>query len=87
LEKLPAGFEKVRVWIASGTGRQQSLRYVAVFNLDDKAASVDVSWDQLGLQSGRLTVRDLWAGRRLVASDRLVVSLPAHGCVLYAVSK
>ena len=86
VENLPPGFEKVRVWVASGTGRQRSVRYLAVFNLDDKPAAVDAPWDKLGLDSGNLVARDLWDKRRLAASDRLKVMLPAHGCALYAVN-
>ncbi|MFL6601944.1 MAG: glycoside hydrolase family 27 protein [Steroidobacteraceae bacterium] len=85
VEHLPAGFEKVRVWVASGTGRERSLRFLAVFNLDDEPASVEAPWDKLGLDSGDLVARDLWTGRRLAAADRLKIVLPAHGCVLYAV--
>jgi alpha-galactosidase len=84
VDNLPAGFEKVRVWVAAGTGRQRALRYLAVFNLDDKVASVAAPWDQLGLGSGTLVPRDLWEGRRLPGSSGLQVVLPAHGCVLYA---
>lgn len=84
VDPLPAGFEKVRVWVASGAGREQALRFVAVFNLDDKPVSVEATWDKLGLGAGRFAVRDLWDGHRLPASDRLAVVLPAHGCVLYA---
>lgn len=87
VENLPAGFDKVRVWVASGTGREQSLRFLAVFNLDDKPVSVAAPWDKLGLEAGHVAVRDLWDGHRLAASDGLAVTLPAHGCVLYAVSR
>ena len=52
IESLPAGFENVRVWVASGTGRPQSVRFLAVFNLDDKPASLEAPWDKLGLASG-----------------------------------
>jgi hypothetical protein len=85
VENLPAGFEKVRVWVASGAGRDQSLRFLALFNLDDKPASVEAPWEKLGLHSGKLVARDLWDGRQLAASDHLNISLPAHGCALYAV--
>ncbi len=85
VENLPAGFEKVRVWVASGTGRNQSLRFVAVFNLDDNPATVEAPWDKLGLDSGTVGARDLWEGHRLPASDHLKIALPAHGCVLYSV--
>lgn len=82
VEHLPAGFENVRVWIASGKAGE---RYVAVFNLDDKPASLQASWQQLGLASGKHAARELWSGHRLDAADRLQIQLPAHGCVLYSV--
>jgi alpha-galactosidase len=83
---LPEAFENVRVWVASGTGREQSVRFLAVFNVDDKPATLEARWDQLGLPSGKLVPRDLWEGRRLAAADRVKIVLPAHGCVLYAVN-
>ena len=78
------GFEKVRVWVATGTQPHGSERYVAVFNLDDHVTSVEATWQQLGLGSGKLGARDVWNGQRRADSDRLKVELPAHGCVLYA---
>jgi hypothetical protein len=86
IDGLPAGLEKVRVWVASGTGREQTRRFLAVFNLDDKPVSVEASWDKLGLPAGTLTARDLWSGHTLPASAGLNVQLKAHECVLYAVS-
>ena len=86
VEDLPAGLEKIRVWVAAGVGRERSQRFVAVFNLDDKTASVEVPWDRLGLDSGSFAARDLWDGHHLGASDRLKIVLPAHGCDLYAVN-
>ena len=85
IDTLPAGFENIRVWIASGTGRDASVRFLALFNLDDKPASLEAPWSKLGLSTGDLTARDLWDGHALPASDHLTVTLPAHGCVLYAV--
>jgi alpha-galactosidase len=87
VDNLPAGLEKVRVWVASGTGREPSVRFLAVFNLDDKPVSVEAPWDKLGLDAGPFSVRDLWDGHRLAGADRLAVMLPAHGCALYAVSR
>lgn len=81
VEHLPSGFEHVRVWLAYG---EKGQRYVAVFNLDDRPASIDTTWNNLGLAQGKHAVRDLWDGHRLAAFDRLKVVLPAHGCVLYA---
>jgi len=72
----------VRVWVASGTQRRSSERFVAVFNLGDHAALVEATWAHLGLGSDKLVARDLWDGRRMADSERLKVVLPAHGCVL-----
>jgi hypothetical protein len=76
----------VRVWVASGTGRQRALRFIAVFNLNDAPASLEAPWDKLGLDRGKRVPSDLWDGNRLPASDRLKIELPAHGSVLYALS-
>jgi hypothetical protein len=84
VESLPPGFENVRVWVASGTGRQQATRFLAVFNLNDKPATLEASWDKLGLPSGNLVARDLWEGHPLAPAASLKIVLPAHGCALYA---
>ncbi|HEY6923296.1 MAG TPA: glycoside hydrolase family 27 protein [Steroidobacteraceae bacterium] len=82
VEGLPAGFESARVWIASGAGGRS---YLALFNLDEKPASLETTWDKLGLSSGSHTARDLWDGHRIEASERVKVSLPPHGSALYEV--
>lgn len=79
---LPAGFENARVWIATGAEGQ---RFLAVFNLDDKPATLETTWDKLGVDAGNHTAHDLWDGHRVNASDRLRVSLPPHGSALYEV--
>lgn len=82
LEHLPAGFGQVRVWTASGEAGE---RYLAVFNLDDKPLNLRTTWRQLGQTPGKHASHELWSGRRLQASDRLSIRLPAHGCALYSV--
>jgi hypothetical protein len=87
VENLPSGFENSKVWVAAGTGARQSQRYLAVFNLDDKPASLEAPWNTLGLKeeaSTHLTARDLWTGHTLSATDHLKVTLPPHGSILYA---
>jgi hypothetical protein len=84
VENLPPGFENVRVWVASGkAGRSQ--QFLAVFNLDDKPVSFGATWEKLGVEAGTHVARELWQGRRMVASDSLAIRLPAHGCALYEV--
>jgi hypothetical protein len=71
------------VWTArpeEGTGR-----YVAVFNLGDKAQDVTSSWKDLGLPEGNHAVRDLWARKDLGSATSLKTSLAAHAVMLYRV--
>jgi alpha-galactosidase len=82
VEKLPPGFENARVWVASGKAGQ---RFLGVFNLDDKPATLAASWDELGLDAGNHAASDLWEGHRVDATDRLKVTLPPHGSALYEV--
>lgn len=68
------------VWMAQG----ERGRYVAVFNLQDKMRTMDVSFHQLGF-SGMHKVRDLWARNDLAKVSRIHVEVPAHGCRLLLV--
>ncbi len=61
--------------------------YVALFNLSDVPATIDVSFPELGVASGRFWVRDLWAREDLgERTDGLEPKIPAHGAVLYKLS-
>jgi alpha-galactosidase len=82
VDKLPPGFEQVRVWVASGMKGQ---RFLAVFNLDAQPASLEATWQELGLDAGSHAARDLWDGHRLNTSDRLKISLAPHASALYEV--
>jgi hypothetical protein len=82
VDKLPSGFEHMRVWMATGKAGE---RYLAVFNLDDKPVVVEASWAGLGLGTGKHRARELWSGLGLDAAERLKINLPAHGSALYLV--
>ncbi|HUO98288.1 MAG TPA: glycoside hydrolase family 27 protein [Rhizomicrobium sp.] len=77
---LPKGFENARVWYALAGSRTKPIQYVAVFNLDDKPATLKASWKQLGLKGH--SARELWTGKRSLS---LNVTLPAHGSAIYRV--
>jgi hypothetical protein len=77
---LPKGFENARVWSALAGSRTKPTRYVAVFNLDDKPATLKASWQQLGVKGH--AARELWTGKR---GNTLNVTLPAHGSAIYRV--
>ena len=82
VEKLPAGLENVRVWVAEGPAIG---RVVALFNISDEPAAVHAAWGDLGLGAGAHSVRNLLDGKTLAASPDVSVSLPAHGSVIYRV--
>jgi len=75
---LPKGFENARVWYALAGPRAKPVQYVAVFNLDDKLATLRATWKQLGLKGH--TGRELWTGKKASA---LNVTLPAHASAIY----
>ena len=85
VENLPAGFEQVRVWIASGSGKASAARFLAVFNLAEQPISLETPLRNLGLGAGRFVQRDLWKSAQLPKSDLLKIVLPAHGCILYGI--
>jgi hypothetical protein len=84
VDNLPPGFEKARVWVASGKPGEESRRFLAIFNLDDKPASFVSPWEKLGLEPGKRVARNLWDGHRLPASDSIELNLPGHASALYA---
>ena len=72
----------LRVWRSRGNDGGE---YVAVFNLDEAAQTVDLAWSDIGLDPGQHQVRDLWAQRARGAAERLRVELPRHGSALFLV--
>jgi len=74
---------KASVWLAqpaSGKGY-----YVAAFNLEDAAATVEYSWRDLGLPDKEYSLRDLWERKDLGPAQSIKLTLPPHGAVLYRV--
>ncbi len=76
--------DKAVVWTArpdTGDGH-----YIAVFNLTNSAQTIVYSWKDLGIAAAKCGLRDLWEHKDLGVNDKLSMSLPAHGSVLYTVS-
>jgi alpha-galactosidase len=69
------------VWSARAEGSED--RYLAIFNTADKPRDIAIPLRDLGLPAAS-GLRDLWAGRDLgPVTDRVAVSLPAHGSALF----
>jgi len=84
VKDLPAGWENARAWMASGTANGSAVKYIAIFNLDDKPATFAANWKQFGLKAG-LVAHNLLNGNQIKTSANIEVTLPAHGSVLYRV--
>ncbi len=84
--RLP-GFEKARVW--RGTidtpGSRNYAEFFAVFNLDDKPATLKATWKQLGLDGGRQMAQNVWTDDAYKETKEVNVTLPAHGSTIYEV--
>jgi alpha-galactosidase len=57
-----------------------------VFNLTNSKAVVSYEWKKLGLSGKAYALRDLWEHKDLGTADALIVTLPAHGSILYRLS-
>ncbi|HET9086646.1 MAG TPA: alpha-galactosidase [Acidobacteriaceae bacterium] len=72
----------IRVWMADAA--RHNAKYVAAFNIGEKAATVNLRWADLGLAGWKSAqVRDLWQRKPWGAANQLSVTIPAHGCVYY----
>ena len=71
-------------WVAGVPGSKD--KYLAVFNLDDRAADIKIEWRELGL-TGACAVRDLWQRKALgLFAGEMVANVRPHGAALYRVS-
>lgn len=72
----------MKLWSAIPDGAPRD-RYVALFNLGAKPATIGAALRDLGL-SGSFRATDLWTGEALGAvGERLAQTLPPHGAGLY----
>jgi hypothetical protein len=72
------GFSVWRSRPDSGDGE-----YLAIFNLNATARTLDLPWGEVGLTAAGYRLRDLWKALDLGTAARLRVELPGHGAALY----
>ena len=83
IKDLPAGMEHIRVWTATRSGGAGTVsEYVAIFNLDDKPATLHFTWDQLGLRAGGVEASNVFTKER--APKKVEITLPGHGSTVYS---
>jgi alpha-galactosidase len=73
----------IRAWVANGATRGE--RYVAVFNLGEAEETVDLKWQDVGMQLRSARVRDLWRHQGVGPVAGLHIILKPHASALYSV--
>jgi alpha-galactosidase len=66
-------------WTASGEG---DVRYLALFNLNDRDKTIKRTYSFYNLPSASYKSRELWSNEDRGRSDSINVTLPAHSCIL-----
>ena len=86
LDKLPAGFENIRVWEADEEAYANPPTYLALFNLEDKPRILHAALKDFGRQIPTHGIlHNLWDNTKSAPTDQLSVTLPPHGCALYRI--
>jgi alpha-galactosidase len=70
-------------WTAEAEGRPAD--YIAVFNVGDAKATVELKWTDVGVSAKQPRVRDLWLQKDEGPLDGLKVTLEPHGSAIYRV--
>jgi hypothetical protein len=71
------------VWTSDGPG---TTKYLAVFNRTDTNEQVHRTYQFYNLPAARYRSRELWTRKEGGASDTLDVTVPPHGCMLFALT-
>jgi hypothetical protein len=74
----------LRVWIADGAHRGE--RYVALFNLGDRAETESLMWNEIGITSPVTQVRNLWLHKPIEAQSGIHIELGSHASAMYRVT-
>ena len=69
----------VVAWTAAG---KDGVRYLALFNLNDKPKTVTHRYTFYNLPAGTLSATELWSHESRPASDAIDVTLAPHSCIL-----
>jgi alpha-galactosidase len=71
-------------WVADIPGSPS--KYVTLSNIGDTEKAVRLPWKSVGIDAGKVRVRDLWLHKDLGSSDAITLSLRPHASVLLKVT-
>src|SRR5690348_6370154 len=75
----------IRAWVAEIPGGED--RYLAIFNVGDKLADVNLAWNDLAIPGISARVRDLWRRSSLGRQQGVHRKLAPHASLLYRISE
>ena len=61
-------------------------RYVALFNLGDRAETESLMWNEIGITSPVTQVRNLWLHKPIEAQSGIHIELGSHASAMYRVT-
>jgi alpha-galactosidase len=76
----------VRAWVASISPATRDY-YIAVFNLGDETAAVNLPWNKFFVMGRTAEVRDLWAKKGLGIKRGIEIELAPHASALYQITQ
>jgi len=76
--------DKVVAWVSRSS--TSNLQYLGIFNIAADTQTLHYSWKDLGFDSAKYKIRDLWEHQDQGAVSSVDVTIPSHGVALYAVS-
>jgi len=80
---LPAGFEKVRVWIGSEGKGSATGKVCALFNTGEGAVTLHFQWQQFGIGEKITRAKDVFSGSAPDTGKPVDLTLAPHASTLY----
>ena len=72
------------VWLAKSSEARSA--YLALFNLADNEQTIVYPLQSIGMRGASFQVRDLWQRKDMGSTDKLKVTLPAHGAAIFRIN-
>ena len=73
------------IW--SANNNKNNKKYVALFNLSDKASNISVSLDELGIHEAEIKLTDLWTSEVYTCINKLISKeLSPHATTVYEIN-
>lgn len=69
------------IWMAENKNAKD--KYVAFFNLSDNKQKMEVSFEELSIETGEANVEELWSGEMTSQKEKIKTEIGIHDCKVY----